>query len=225
MTRGHRYFVATLAQLSEDELLGPSALPGWTRRHILSHLGHNARALGRLAHWAATGEPTPMYRSPTARAEEIELGASWDAERLRSFVEVEQEALATTLEKLDLDQWATEVVTAQGRHVSATELPWLRTRELWIHATDLGGDADFSSFPPEMLDELIADVLRLRQSRGEIVNVRPTDQDVYKQLDDAAPMLSVEGPTADIARWLTGRGASNIQTSDGSALPMLGPWL
>src|SRR5438309_7078637 len=61
MTEGHRYFLARLAQVSDHELLAPSALPGWTGRHILSHVGHNARAVRRLAHWAATGVPTPMY--------------------------------------------------------------------------------------------------------------------------------------------------------------------
>src|SRR5882762_784005 len=119
MTEGHRYFLARLAQASDDELSAPSALPGWTGRHIVSHVGHNARAVGRLAYWAATGVQTPMYSGPTARAAEIALGASWVGQRLRLFVEVEQEALGATLEKLDAEHWATEVVTAQGRHVTA----------------------------------------------------------------------------------------------------------
>ena len=105
MTGGHRFFMAALAQVSDDQLSAPSALPGWTGRHILSHVGHNARAVGRLAYWAATGVPTPMYPGPTARAEEIALGAQWDAQRLRLFVDVEQEALAGALEKLDAEQW------------------------------------------------------------------------------------------------------------------------
>ena len=107
MTEGHRYFLSRLAQVSDDELFAPSALPGWTGRHILSHVGHNARAIGRLVHWAASGEPTPMYSRPTARAREIALGARWDPQRLRSFVEVEQDALAAALEQLDDEHFAT----------------------------------------------------------------------------------------------------------------------
>src|SRR5437899_12314640 len=94
MTEGHRYFLARLAQVSDDQLSAPSALPGWTGRHILSHVGHNARAVGRLASWAATGVPTPMYPGPTARAEEIALGAQWEAQRLRVFVDGEQDEVA-----------------------------------------------------------------------------------------------------------------------------------
>ena len=226
MTGGHRFFMAALAQVSDDQLSAPSALPGWTGRHILSHVGHNARAVGRLAYWAATGVPTPMYPGPTARAEEIALGAQWDAQRLRLFVDVEQGALAAALEKLDAEQWATKVVTAQGRHVTAAALPWLRTRELWIHATDLCDAADFSEFPPVLLDDLIVDVLRQRRdANGEIVLVRPTDRDRTPRFDGPAPPAWIEGRTADLAGWLTGRGATNIHTSDDSALPTLRPWL
>jgi maleylpyruvate isomerase len=226
MTEGHRYFVARLAQVSDAELSAPSALPGWTGRHILSHVGHNARAVGRLAHWAATGEPTPMYFGPTARAAEIALGAGWDPERLRSFVIVEQDALAAALEKLDVEQWATEVVTAQGRHVTAAALLWLRTRELWVHAADLHGLADFSNFPPTLLDELIIDILRFRRDgRGETLHVRPTDRDPIPPFDGLAPPVWIEGRTADLVRWLTGRGVSNLRASDHSGLPTLGPWL
>jgi maleylpyruvate isomerase len=142
------------------------------------------------------------------------------------FVDVEQGALAAALEKLDAEQWATEVVTAQGRRVTAAALPWLRSRELWIHATDLCDAAHFSDFPPGLLDELIDDVLRRRRgANGEIVLVRPTDRDRTPPFDGPVPPVWIEGRTADLARWLTGRGATNIHTSDDSALPTLRPWL
>jgi len=226
MTEGHRYFLARLAQVSDEELFAPSALPGWTGRHILSHVGHNARAVRRLAHWAATDEPTPMYSAPTARATEIALGARWHPQRLRSFVEAEQDELTAALEQLDNEHLATEVVTAQGRHVPAAVLPWLRTREVWIHAVDLHRDADFSDFPPALLDELMVDVLRWRRDlRGETVLVRPSDRDRSPALDEPAPPEWIEGRTTDLVRWLTGRGEANIQTSNHSALPTLGAWL
>ena len=226
MAEGHRYVLARLAQASDDELSAPSALPGWTGRHILSHVGHNARALGRLAHWAATGEPAPMYSGPSARAAEIALGARWGPDRLRSFVEVEQDALATAFGKLEAGHWATEVVTAQGRHVTAAALPWLRTREVWVHAADLHGAADFRDFPPTLLDELIVDVLRFRrEARDEALQVRPADRDIIPPFGGQAPPVRIGGRTADLARWLTGRGAVNIRASGQSALPTLGPWL
>jgi maleylpyruvate isomerase len=226
MTEGHQYFLAKLAQLSDDELSAPSALPGWTGRHLLSHVGHNARAIGRLAHWAASGKPTPMYPGSDARSAEIDLGASWHPQRLRSFVEAEHDQLAAALDQLDDEQLATTVVTAQGRHVPAAVLPWLRTREVWIHAVDLHHDADFSDFPPALLDELIADVLRWRRDvRGETVRARPSDRDVGPALDEQTPATWVEGRAADLVRWLTGRGAANVHTVNRSTLPTLAAWL
>ncbi|MEU5108102.1 maleylpyruvate isomerase N-terminal domain-containing protein [Streptomyces sp. NPDC021354] len=105
MAQGHEYFTARLEAIGDERLDGPSALPGWSGRHLLSHVGHNATALARLAHWAATGEPTPMYPSPSARAEEIESGARWPASRLRDFVEEEQERLDTALDKITDEGW------------------------------------------------------------------------------------------------------------------------
>jgi maleylpyruvate isomerase len=226
MAEGHQYFLAKLAQLSDDELSAPSALPGWTGRHLLSHVGHNARAIGRLVHWAASGQPTPMYPDSGARAAEIGLGACWHPQRLRSFVEAEHDALAATLAQLDDKHLATTVVTAQGRHVPAAILPWLRTREVWIHAVDLHRDADFPDFPAALLDELMADVLRWRRDvRAETVRVRPSDRELRAALDEPTYPEQVEGRTADLVRWLTGRGAANIQTLNLAALPTLSAWL
>jgi len=167
-----------------------------------------------------------MYSGPSARAAEIALGARWDADRLRSFVDAEQDALAAAFEKLDVEHWATEVVTAQGRHVTAAALPWMRTREVWVHTADLHGAADFPDFPPPLLDELVADVLRFRRdAREEALQVRPTDRGITPPFDGQEPAVWIEGRSADLTRWLTGRGAANIRASDQSPLPTLGPWL
>ncbi|MEU2424907.1 maleylpyruvate isomerase family mycothiol-dependent enzyme [Streptomyces sp. NPDC007851] len=224
MTEGHEYFMSALKQIGDEQLEGPSALPGWTGRHLLSHVGHNARALGRLAHWAATGEPTAMYPNPSARAEEIEAGAVWPAAQLRDFVEDEQVRLSVALDRLTGVQWQAEVVTAQGRTVPATTIPWLRSRELWIHACDLPSGGDFAEFPDDFTDALITDALTRRRTAQSVeVGVRATDRetDVFPRGD-----VIVEGPSADLARWLTGRGTPpHLRTTTGAPLPQLPPWL
>ena len=50
-------------------------------------------------------------------------------------------------------------------------------------------------------------------------------RDTTPPFDGQAPPVWIEGRTADLARWLTGRGAANIRASGQSALPTLGPWL
>ncbi|HET7782728.1 MAG TPA: maleylpyruvate isomerase N-terminal domain-containing protein, partial [Arthrobacter sp.] len=74
--RGTAFFARKLNELSDAELDGGTLLPGWTRRHVVAHVGYNARAIARLIEWAATGVETPMYSSPEARNHEIEFGAT-----------------------------------------------------------------------------------------------------------------------------------------------------
>ncbi|MFC0105942.1 maleylpyruvate isomerase family mycothiol-dependent enzyme [Kibdelosporangium aridum] len=207
MAQGHEYFMSCLRSIDDRRLAGPSALPGWTGSHILSHIGHNARALGRLAHWAVTGEPTPMYPNPSTRAQEIGIGAGWPVPKLREFVAEEQNRLATALDEVTGDQWRTEVVTAQGRTVPASTIPWLRSRELWIHACDLPSGGDFTAMPEDFVDALVHDVLTHRRTRQSIA-------------------VRVSGPAVDVARWLTGRGTSpRLHSANGAELPELPPWL
>jgi maleylpyruvate isomerase len=226
MAEGHRYFLGRLERMSDEELLKPTALPGWTGRHLLSHIGHNAQALARLAHWACSGEPTPMYRSPSARADEIESGASWPAPELRAFIVYEHDQLVAMLAQLTEQSWRAQVTTAQGRAVSASTIPWLRSRELWIHATDLRYGTGFDDFPAEFLDELLLDVLiRRRSGSARAVSVRATDR-TRPDIPEDHGARRVEGSAAELARWLTGRGGADVlQTFDGSLLPELSPWL
>jgi maleylpyruvate isomerase len=226
MTEGHRYFLACLERLGDEELAQPTTLPGWTGRHLLSHVGHNAQALARLAHWASSGEPTPMYRSATARADEIEVGAGWPVPWLREFVQRQQDHLVTALDKLAEPSWQAEVVTAQGRTVPATTIPWLRCRELWVHASDLQGGMGFEDFPAQFVDELLLDVLsRRRLNSGLPGAVWAIDRSPPIDPEDLGASR-IEGRAAELARWLTGRGgAEALRTSDGAPLPELSPWL
>ena len=51
MDDGTRLFLGALADLGDDDLDRPLALPGWTGRHVVAHVHYNARALGRLVRW------------------------------------------------------------------------------------------------------------------------------------------------------------------------------
>lgn len=226
MMWGHEHFLSRLKLVGNEQLGGPSMLPGWSGKHLLSHIGHNAQALARLAHWAATGEETPMYPSPTARVEEIEEGALWPTGRLRVFAEDEQAVLSEALDRITGEGWQRGVVTGQGRTVPARTIPWLRSRELWIHACDLPGGGDFADFPRDFTDELIDDVLTRRRTAQSVeLSVRAVDRPAPPDEPVPAGVL-VEGSAADLARWLAGRGAASaLRTATGAPLPQLPPWL
>src|SRR5215470_8810861 len=87
VTDGTRRRLGALAKLADAELDEPTLLPGWNRRHLLSHVANNASALRNLVHWAKTGQERPMYASSEQRAADIAAGASAPASELRSLVE------------------------------------------------------------------------------------------------------------------------------------------
>jgi maleylpyruvate isomerase len=227
MDEGYAYLAERLDLLDDERLGEPSGLAGWTRRHVIAHVGHNARALGRLVHWAATGERTPMYADDGARAAEIEQGAVLPAPELRELLHTEQARLRAALDRLDVAGWNATVVTGHGRQVQAREIPWLRTREVWVHAVDLRNGADFPDFPADLLDALITDVAatwRRRQQPPALV-VAPTDREREWRIDVPGDPVRIVGRADDLARWLTGRGVREVRTSDGVPMPDIGDWL
>jgi maleylpyruvate isomerase len=148
--------------IDDAALAEPSVLPGWTRGMVLSHVAANAEAIGNLVRWAATGEETPMYASPEVRTEGIERGRHMSADALVSWVRDSAAELDAAMSALTDDQWQKEVRTAQGRAVRATETPWMRDREIYIHAVDLDAGIVFDDLPGDFLEALIDDILAKR---------------------------------------------------------------
>ncbi|MFF2727446.1 maleylpyruvate isomerase N-terminal domain-containing protein [Streptomyces sp. NPDC058008] len=193
---GTRLVLDAVADLDEAGFRAAVVLPGWTRKHLAAHVAANADALGRLVHWAATGEETPMYASADERAAGIARGPDLSADELRDWLTASSRKLAAGLDGLTEKQWRAQVVTAQGRTVPASELPWMRSREVCVHAVDLGTGVSFADLPPGFLTALTDEI-----STG-------------RRLDELP-----EGPPPEIAAWLAGRPHTLVDA------PPLGPWL
>lgn len=206
-------------------------LPGWGVTHLLAHVAFNAEALGRLLTWARTGVETPMYPSREARAAEIEEGAARPVEENASHVRLSARALDEMIAAMPPEAWAAEVRTAQGRTVPASEVLWLRTREVWIHAVDLSVDDSlgFADFPPELLNALVEDVVGMFSRRGQLSGlvVVAGDADTVARVEGSSgEPVTVRGPLAELAAWLTGRSDGTSLLVDGGApLPQLPAWL
>ena len=223
--RGTAYFARKLAELPDTELDGPSLLPGWSRRHVIAHVGYNARALTRLLEWAATGVESPMYASPEQRSQEIDYGATLSPVALRHLVAHSSVHLNVEWRDLPADAWSAQVRTAQGRIVPVSETAWMRTREVWIHAVDLNNGASFHDFPPELLDALITDVTNnwRRRDTPPQLKLAPNDRAAAVSVSDE-PTVTLTGTAADLTRWITGRGDKHITASTGQ-IPLPPRWL
>ncbi|UZG55470.1 maleylpyruvate isomerase family mycothiol-dependent enzyme [Rhodococcus opacus] len=210
--RGTAYFAQRLAELTDEQLSEPTALDGWSRRHLVAHVGYNAAALCRLLDWAASGVETPMYASAEQRGREIAEGATLSAAALRNLFDHTVARLDEKWRHLPASAWEAQVRTAQGRLVPVSETAWMRTREVWIHAVDLGNGGRFGDFPDVVLESLLTDIvgmwrrkdlgagLMLAVDGGEPVAVQP----------DSPPAEKVSGPLAAVVRWAAGRGTVGV---------------
>lgn len=223
---GTEVFQREVGGIDDAGLDRPSALPDWTRRHLLAHLAGNAEALGRLTDWAHTGEENPMYSSPQQRAADIESGSQLEPARLRDWVSSSAETLQQQLGELTEDQWQREVRTAQGRLVPATEIPWLRSREVQLHSVDLDTGVTVEQLPHDFLLALIDDIVGKRTAAGAdpALTLRASDTDDEWQIPGDGEPVTVSGSVPALAGWLSGRTDSGLQTEPG-ALPGLTPWL
>ncbi|NCT92633.1 maleylpyruvate isomerase family mycothiol-dependent enzyme [Cellulomonas sp. APG4] len=229
--RGQAYFSRTLNELRDERLDAPSLVPGWTRRHVVAHVGLNARALTRLTTWAATGVETPMYASPAERDAEIEMAATLPARALRHLSAHAAVHLDVEWRDLPDEAWSATVRTALGREVPARETVWMRTREVWIHAVDLDAGGSFRQLPAELVDALLDDVVgawtRRQADEGlPALVLEPTDRPAASRRSVPGERAAVvRGRAADLAQWATGRGAVDVTTADGVPLPAPPRWL
>lgn len=226
--RGTAFFARKLKELGDGELSGDSLLPGWSRRHVVAHVGYNARALSRLVEWAATGVEHPMYPSPEFRDQEIRFGATLSPTALRNLFDHSAVHLNVEWRDLPSESWETRVRTAQGRSVPARETVWLRTREVWVHAVDLANGAGFEDIPVPVLRRLLDDITASWRTRGTDQGLRievPLDEGLLIRGDLVTPHARlVTGDLPAITAWASGRGSDGV-SSPGGFLMDAPPWI
>jgi maleylpyruvate isomerase len=227
MREGTERVLADVAGLPDAAFDGATALPGWSRRFLLAHIAANADALRNLVHWARTGEERRMYASPEQRAAGIEAGAQLPAARLRAWITTSASALAADLDGLGGGPagdaaWDAKVITAKGLARPASEIPWMRDRELFIHAVDLNAGTTFGDLPPDFLTALLDDVTTRRTATGggPALLLAATDTGHGWEVGGTGSPIPVSAPLADLAAYLTGRPVPALRSA-----PALPAWL
>lgn len=226
VVQGTAHFITATAMTPDRRLDQPTALPSWTGRHLLAHVAANADALMNLVRWARTGVETPMYASPSQRDTQIEAGSRRSPAQLRGWVADSAAALDAAMHQLDAAAWRRQVRTAQGRVVPASDIAWLRAREVMIHAVDLGAGASFADLPPDFLTALIDDITAHRTAArtGPALTLTTTDRDatwhIAGEAGEAGEATRVKGTLPGLAGYLAGRPAPGM-----TGAPALPRWL
>ena len=219
--QGTEFFGRKLDDLSDADLDGDSLLPGWTRRHVVAHIGYNARAIARLIEWAGSGVETPMYESTEARNDEIAHGVTLIPLELRDLYNLSATHLNEAWSELPDMSWSHQVKTAQGRTIPASETVWMRTREIWVHGVDLNNGGSFDDIPVDVLERILGDITSAWKARGDDKGLRlevsgaqvSSCGDLDANDADATDAEVVSGSLAGVTAWACGRGSDGVTSS------------
>jgi maleylpyruvate isomerase len=132
--------------ISDPDLREPSALPGWSRAHVLAHLARNADALRNLLTGARSGELRAAYASAQAREDDIEHGTRHGARELAEDVAASAMALRAVARQLPDEAWRFGVRILDSPEFPAAQVLTRRLVEVELHHGDLGtgyGPADW----------------------------------------------------------------------------------
>jgi maleylpyruvate isomerase len=206
-----------VAGVTDQQLAEGSALPDWSRGHVLAHLTDNARMFTQLAEHALRGDLVAAYDGGVdERNAIIEATAGRSAAEHRAELAAHSARLETAWARADGEDWK-RPVTFRNADLAATV--WARWREAWIHMVDLDLGVRPDDWPAELATHAIEFLL------GRLpAGTRVCAEDVRRHWSVGdRPGTVVTGRVRDLAAWLAGRPpAVSPVAADG--LPALGPW-
>ncbi len=223
---GAAHLRGLITRMGDDAFGAPSALPDWSRAHVLTHIARNADAMINLLTWASTGVETPAYASDAARDAAIELGAARAPAEIRDDVWTSGDRLAAMVATLPKQAWSAHVVNRQGVAIPATDIPWMRAVEMWIHSVDLDVGASFADLPLPMLLALLAEVTAAMGVKEGCPALHLVASDGDWTVGAGAGAVTVTGSAPELAAWLLGRSKGKELRADGARrLPAVPRWL
>jgi maleylpyruvate isomerase len=218
-------YLGALTVLEAEDLEAPSALPGWTRGHVVAHLSRNADAFTRVLGQAAAGEAATMYDSPESRDFDINATvADLSAKRLLADAVESARRFEKAAAVYDgpLDATYTRVPGGDETFTVDTVGP-RRLTEVEVHHADLLLEYRAAEWPAEFSRDLIGrrqDELGLD---GPSMVLSSTDVDgLWKFGSGAGP--EIQGAAGDLAWWLVGRGDGAGLVSSSGELPQIARW-
>jgi maleylpyruvate isomerase len=233
MATANDRLLATAACLSDDDVLAPSGLPGWSRGHVLVHVARNADSHVNLLTWARTGVVTPQYPSMAVREQQIESRAALPAAEHVADLRDSAARLDAAIRDLPERAWQAPVGGLRPPLHPAWYILVRRLRELGMHHVDLGAGYHPSDWADAFVRRELHDChLTWSPEHSTISAVRFTDPS-FTPWHDLGDGPAVEGTPADILAWLTGRSAGEgvrvvpvgQSSQPGPDLPPAPPWL
>ncbi|MEU4764418.1 maleylpyruvate isomerase family mycothiol-dependent enzyme [Actinosynnema sp. NPDC023794] len=205
----HRRLAAAIEDLTDERVAQPSALPGWTRGHVLAHLAKGTVALaGQAEHEGTKVEPYPGGRP--ARDAAIEADAGRSAAEHRAAIAAAVDRLAKAWD--DVRDWDTPVYYRDGTLTGTAYGVW-REAEIHLRDLDLGPvtwSLEFCEHAVDFLSARVPDGIRLTLQAPERRWTIGEGED-----------FTLTGSLTDLTAWLAGREPAGTITGEA---PELKPW-
>lgn len=216
---------AKLNGLGDADVVVPTALPGWTRGHVLAHIAHVSNAVARQVEYALRGEKIEFYDGGQGgRTQAIEMNAGHTAAEHSAYISTALTRALMVLSSLDESQWTLPVSYRNGDVRGVALAYW---RELVIHLADLQLGRGPETWSKEFCLYLI-EFLSVRVPAGLRLKLLPLGL-APMTIGAGTQAVSVSGMLTDIVAWLSGRtptmGSLRAEAAaDSVELPQLLPW-
>jgi maleylpyruvate isomerase len=215
-------------RITDADARAPSALPGWTRGHVLTHLARHAEANTKLV----TGESSVQY--PGGREEReaaIDAGAGRPATEI--VADLAHWAAALHAAYASCSDWARPVEFMAVGRAPLARSPRTRWREVEVHHVDLDLGYTPDRWPAAFVREYLPEALESLDGRlPPEVHVHVLADDLGDEIELGPRDTSVRdirGPGAAVLAWCLGRtippGTLRAREANApAALPTLAPW-
>lgn len=215
--------LTTAGAFDDADVRQPSLLPGWSRRHVLTHVARNADGGTRMLNWARTGVETPEYASAQARADEIETGSHRAAKILYADVRESASRFADAYAAMPEEAWWRLLRWTSGKERPAYRAADARLTEVLVHHVDLRAGYGPEQWPVDFVKALIADVVAAFAGRVGVPSLQlfAVDTGAEFRLGVQGGARIVHAEQASLLAWLLGRSPGVGCENDLPALPFL----
>jgi maleylpyruvate isomerase len=138
----------------------PTALPGWTVGHVMTHIARNADSTIRML-----AGLSQYWKGAESRASDIALGAGREWAALVEDVDVTSDAVTRRMR--EISDWTGTVQATTAVRPKAS-VPEMRRREVEIHRVDLGTGYGFDQLPGDFVKFESRRLTMLWQSRPPV---------------------------------------------------------
>ncbi|MEH1127391.1 maleylpyruvate isomerase family mycothiol-dependent enzyme [Micromonospora sp. CPCC 206061] len=203
--------------LTDDEVRAQSALPGWTRGHVLAARLAFVRAADRQIAYALAGLQIDFYDGGR-KGRDAAIAAN--ADRHADDLVVEMHQATRTLDHAWLRLADSDFDRRVRYRHGGTLYDLLKAswREVEVHCVDLNLGVRPSTWPPELCDQLF-EFLAPRVPDG--VQVKLNTPDGRHWTLGRGGLVQITGGHADLAAWLAGRQPEGPLHSSTGTLPDL----